>query len=118
MEAPDGVLGGHLPLAPRWLGLDAWHPSQGEPHPIRVLEREYGFAKALLDRFVRNPPLDKAVRPIADRALRDPEHGLLRLAHADPTRGDMLPGEERQDGSGPARLIAVVEVIRTRIVEV
>src|SRR3954447_18100709 len=67
---------------------------------------------------MNNALLNEAVRPIADRTLRDPEHGLLRLAHSDPTRGHMLPGEERQDRAGLARLIAIVEAVGARIIEV
>ena len=65
-----------------------------------------------------NAGLDEPLRPVADRAQGHAERSLLGLANADPAGRDMLPGKERQDRAGPARLVPIVEVVGARIVEV
>ena len=74
--------------------------------------------KRFCGRLVRHALLDETVRPVADGALRHPEHGLLGLADAEPARSGMLPREEGQDRAGLAGLVAVVEVVGAGIVEV
>src|SRR5215213_4060040 len=118
MEAPDGVFDRHARAGPGRLVVRAGHAHQSERQAIRVLEGEDGLAEAPDESLVFNAGLDEPLRPVPDRTLRDVERGLLRLADADPAGRDVLPGEERQDRAGPARLIAVVEVIRAGIVEV
>src|SRR5262245_61261519 len=67
---------------------------------------------------MRQPLLDEAMSPKADRAFRHPEDGLHALADTEPTRVGMLPWEEGQDGAGLAHLVAVVEMVGSRIVEI
>ena len=62
--------------------------------------------------------LDEAMRPVAEGAFGHAERGLLGLADAEPARRGMLPREEGQDRAGPARLVAVIEVVGAGIVEV
>ena len=85
MEAADGVFGRHAACAPTGFGLEAPDAGQREPGPVAVLERERRFAEALGGRIVGDALLDEALGPVADRALRNAEDGLLR--RADPEAG-------------------------------
>src|SRR5262249_56687277 len=68
--------------------------------------------------IVLDAVLDETVRQRAYRACGDAKGRLLcKAAPAAPRRG-VLPGEEGEDGAGLADLIAVVQVIGARIVEV
>src|ERR1041385_5287615 len=58
------------------------------------------------------------MRPVADRACRNAERRLLRLADAEMPGRCVLPGKEREDRAGLALLVAVIEVIGAGIVEV
>lgn len=63
-------------------------------------------------------PLDEAVRPIANRACGRAKHCFLRFADAKPAGRGMRPWEECQDRARFAGLVAIIEMISLRIVEV
>src|SRR5215207_1323214 len=56
--------------------------------------------------------------PESDGSGRNPERGLVRAADAGTAGGGVLPGEERQDGAGPAGLVPEVQVVGAGVVEV
>jgi hypothetical protein len=58
------------------------------------------------------------VRPVAERRGRNPKRRFLREAHARATRRGMLPRKEGQDRAGVADLVAIIEMVGARIVEV
>src|SRR5262249_8812974 len=91
---------------------------QGQSHPIGIGQRQYWLIETPLDRAVLNSFFDQTMCPIAERRRRNPEGGLLREAHSRATRHGMLPRKEGQDRAGMANLVAVVEMICARVVEI
>src|SRR6516164_7231764 len=118
MEAANGVFLRHAASAPTRAGLEALDAGQREPGPVGISERERRCAEALHGRIVSDALLDEALGPVADRAFRDAEDGLLRFADPEPAGRDALPGEKGEDRARMARRVAVVEVIGARIVEI
>src|SRR5271169_6580862 len=118
MEATDRVFSRNVAIAPTSFVLGAGDRDQGEAHPVRIGERQNGFAEALFERFVGDTLLDEAVGPIADRARGNPEGSLLGLTDASAAGRCAFPREEGEDGAGMAGFVAVIEVIGTRIVEI
>ena len=108
----------HAAAGPGRLVLDAGHADQRQPHAVRIAEGHDGLAEAPRRRVMRNAILDEAMRPVADRTFRHPEHRLLGLADAEPARRDMLPRKEREDRAGRAGLVAEIEMIGAGIVEI
>src|SRR5208282_2101834 len=91
---------------------------EGEPGPVAVLEREGRFAEPLGRRIMVDALLDETLGPVADRAFRDAEDGLLRFADSKPAGRRALPGEKGENRAGMARRIAVIEVIGAGVVEI
>src|SRR5690554_5258370 len=58
------------------------------------------------------------VDPPAERSCRHREGGRGRLAGPDAPRLNALPWKEGHERAGSARLVAVVQVVRARVVEV
>src|SRR5829696_3738481 len=56
--------------------------------------------------------------PESDGSGRNPERGLVRAADAGAAGRGVLPGEERQDGAGPAGLVPEVKVVGAGVVAV
>lgn len=68
--------------------------------------------------FVLDPVTQQTLEPEAEGHWLGGERGDADLPRADPTAPAARPGKEGQDGAGKAALVAVLEVIRPRIVEV
>ena len=68
--------------------------------------------------FVRNALLDKPMRPVANRALRNPKTRLVNQPHPAASRRRVPPRKERENGAGVADVIAVIEMIGAEIVEI
>ncbi len=60
----------------------------------------------------------QAVFPVFDRSERDAEGGLGDFAGAGVAAAGAGPGEEGEDGSGRAGVVAEVEVVGSGVVEV
>ena len=118
VEAANGMFRGHAACAPSRLGLDALDAGQRQPGPVLILECDRRRAEALRGRIVGDALLDQALGPVADRAFRNAEDGLLRLPDPEPARRRALPCEEGQDRARMAGRIAVVEVIGAGVVEI
>ena len=118
MEAADRMLGRNVAVAPAGLVLGTGNADQRERHAVRIGEGQHGLAKALLQRLVGDALLDEALGPVAERAWRHAEGGLLGLADAAAAGRHACPGEEGEDGAGAAGLVAVIEVIGAGIVEI
>ena len=118
MEAANRVLRRRLRGAPPWRGLGAPDACEREPGPVAVLECERRFAEPLRGRIVGDALLDEALGPVADRAFRNAEYGLLRLADSEPAGRRALPGEKGEDRARMAGPIAIVKVIGAGIVEI
>jgi hypothetical protein len=118
VEAADGVFVWNIAVAPASLVLGAGNAHQGQTHPIGIGERQHRFAKALFQRLKGDALFDEAMRPVAERARRHPERGLLGLADPTAARCGMLPREEGEDGAGMAGLVTVVEMVGAGIVKI
>src|SRR5277367_2957746 len=118
VKAADRVFGWNVTLAPPRLIRGIRHANEREAHAIRIGEGQHAFAEPSLQGLMRHPLLDEAVGPIAQRLRRNTEGSLLRLTHSAATLSSLLPQEERKDRARPAGLVAVIEVIRRRVVEI
>src|SRR5271169_5978556 len=118
MEATDRVFSRNVAIAPTSFVLGAGDGDQGEAHPVRIGERQNGFAEALFERFVGDTLLDEAVGPIADRSRGNPEGSLLGLTDASAAGCGIFPRKECQDVARVTGFIAVIEVISAGIVEI
>ena len=67
---------------------------------------------------MRDTFLNEVMRPVSDRARWNPERRLLRETHAGTSRRCVLPREKGENGTGMADLVAVVEMVGARIVEI
>ena len=61
---------------------------------------------------------NETVRPVAERASRHAERGLLGLADTAAACRCAVPREEGEDCTGMAGLVAIIEVIGAGIVEI
>src|SRR5690349_20766652 len=118
MEAADRMLGRYVAIAPGGLVLRTRHTDKGQPHAVRVGEGQHWFAEALFQRLERDALLLKALGPVAQGSLGNPERRFLRFTDAAAAGGGAFPGEEGEDGTGPAGLISIIEMIAARIVEI
>src|SRR5262249_40620953 len=118
VKSADRMVDGNVAALPRWLGLGTWNANQGSVHAIGIDERQSRFAKTLFNPVVGDAFLNKAMRPIAERGRGHAKCGLLRLTDTRTSLHGVLPGEEREDRTGVADLVAIVKVIGRRIIEV
>src|SRR5260370_41507972 len=91
---------------------------QRQYEAVRIFEWQHGLAKTLFQCFMRDAHFDKAMCPITDRTRRDTERRFLRKPDASAAGHSVFPRKEREDGAGMAFGVAVVEVIRSRVVEI
>src|SRR5690349_8444919 len=93
-----------------------------EEQSIRISKGDHLFRVRALaaahGTLVGNPMPNETLDPEADRARQHRERGHRDLSCADTSATRAGPGEERHDAPRGADLVAVVEVIGLRIVEV
>ena len=100
VEASNGMFRGNAASAPSRFGLDALDAAERQPGPVLILERDRRCAEALHGRIVGDALLDQALGPVADRAFRNAEDGLLRLSDPEPA-GLPRPPMRRRSRSSP-----------------
>src|SRR5271165_6852564 len=118
METADRVFRGYAAPIPCRFLLDALDAAQRKASSVEVFEREPRLAEALGWRVMADPLLDEAMGPVADRAFRYAEGGLLRFADSGPAGRRAVPGKEGENRAWMAGRIAVIQVIGAGIVEV
>ena len=118
VDAADGEFLRDGTIAPGRLGLRAGNRHERQRHAVRILEGQGSRPEACCDRFMAHAHGHEALQPEAECCFRNAQCGFLGLARAEPARGHMVPGEERDDAAGATARIAEVEVIGAGIVEV
>src|SRR5262249_37293567 len=118
LEAAYRMFRGDVSIAPALLSLSAGYANQAKRHAVGIAEGKDLLAKALLERLMRDDFFNQALGPVSERAQRHAEGGLIGFADAAAARRRSHPRKKREDRARAAGLIAVVEVIGRRVVEI
>ena len=118
VEAAHRVLGADLRRDPRRAGIGLVRRDQGERQAVGIGQRQRRFVEHGFGLIVRHAEPGQALAPEIEAARGHRKAGERHLARTAAGGRQMLPGKERHRRAGRADLVAVVEMIDARVVEV
>ncbi len=118
MYPADSVLHRHWPHSPAWPVPERIGRDQLKCQPVRILEGKHLLTEALDGAFVSHAVPDEPFHPVAKRGLWDGQGDGGHLSSASAPLRRTWPREEGQDSARPAQVVAIVQVVAPRVVEV
>src|SRR4051794_39248919 len=117
-EAADRMLNRHVGKTRRLQRSKLGMAYKLNPHAVGIAECQDGFSHAFFFAFQRDILRREPFLPIGNRGRRNTECRVGDFPCPDRPAGRMRPREEREDGAGGSGIIAEVEVVSPRIIEV